>query len=262
MGVITKITLKEVQTLFPNFKITSIQETTNGVMDTTYILDKYILKKYERKIRKKIIADTKLLKTLQKAELNVPSLVAQNEEWYLYEKLPGNIPKTIKLFHIQELARFLAKMHTVTQNIHSTFTLLENYNLADILKLNKTKFYFYYKQLQSLKSYTMKTDGFIHGDIFKDNTLFQEKKLAVFDFIDGGNGSFTFDAAVVLLSFNHSKHELYTSLFLSTYNQHAPKKIQLKSLKIEISNAAKLYGLLRLQRDKNPNKVKLLAKFW
>ena len=262
MGIQTHITLQEVQKLFPAFEIKSLQETTAGVMDTTYILDKYILKKYERNIQKKVEEDTKILHILKKNGLNVPSFVSKNGEWYLYEKLCGTMPKDISLFHIQSLARFLSKMHRVTQNIQSSASLLESYDILDILNETQTKFYSFYKKLQSLKTYTMKNDGFIHGDIFRDNTLFDGKKIAVFDFIDGANGSFTFDLGVALLSFNPHKRRLYTKLFINTYNQRAPKKVQLRDLETELSNAAKLYGLLRLQRDNNVKNAKLLEKFW
>ena len=50
MGVITKITLKQVNALFKNYNFTKLTPTSSGIIDTTYIIstDKksYILKKY------------------------------------------------------------------------------------------------------------------------------------------------------------------------------------------------------------------------
>ena len=262
MGVKTTITLQEAQRLFPAFRLENLQATDDGVMDTTYLLDNYILKRYERDILQKIDSDAYHLQTLHKAGLNVPTLLAQNKEWYLYKRLNGLLPKNIQLFHIQTLAQFMAKMHKVTQKMSGTSNFLENYSITTILMPIKKEYYFYYKKLSSLKNFTMRNDGFIHGDIFVDNTLFYNRKIAVFDFIDGGSGSFTFDIAVALLSFNPHKRRLYTNIFLNTYNQHAPKKIKLSALELEVTNAAKLYGLLRLDSSKNVKKAKLLEKFW
>jgi len=262
MGVKTHISLAELKKMFPSFSINSIKATKDGIIDTTYILNNFILKKYERDIKEKINRDTLLLKELQEHSLNVPSLKGQNGDWYLYKKLAGTTPKNIKLFHIQALARFIAKMHQVTQNIQTDENFLDNYPIDSLLTDIKKNFYFYYKKMHSLKNYSMANNGFIHGDLFTDNTLFCGKDIAVFDFIDGANGSFTFDIAVALFSFNPSKRRLYTNIFLNTYNQIAPHKISLKVLDMEQKNAAIFYGLLCLQRDKSTKKVKLLAKFW
>jgi homoserine kinase type II len=231
-------------------------------MDTTYILDNYILKKYEREIQQKIQTDKEVLTLLQKAALNVPTCVAQNNEWYLYEKLQGEMPKTLKLFHIQSLARFMAQMHKQTKKIQTKHLFLQNYEIKKLLKEIQKLHFFYFKKLHSLAKYSHQNDGFIHGDIFKDNTLFQGDKIAVFDFIDGGNGSFIFDVAVALLSFNPHNKRAFETLFLKTYNQFAPYKISQKKLHQEISNAAKLYSLLRIHTHNNTQKAKLLSSFW
>jgi len=262
MGVKTPITLKEAQVLFPSYSLISLTPTQDGVIDTTYILDEFILKHYERDIEQKIQADKKLLTLLKKTGLNVPLCVAQNGTWFLYEKLHGKEIKNTQLFHIQSLARFMAKMHRTTHQYHSKQIFLQQYDLNASLKSIKSDFYFYYKKLLSLRNYKQKNDGFIHGDIFKDNTLFDKEKIAVFDFIDGGNGSFIFDVAVALLAFNPSKRQLYTNVFLNTYNQTAPFKITLSKLHEEVSCGAKLYSLLRILTHKNTKEAKKLARFW
>ncbi|WP_457744636.1 phosphotransferase [Sulfurimonas sp.] len=262
MGVKTTITLLEAQKLFPSFKIVSLQATTDGVMDTTYILDNYVLKKYERDIQQKIQTDKKVLALLQRAALNVPTCVAQNKEWYLYEKLQGEMPKTLKLFHIQSLARFMSQMHKQTKKIQTKHLFLKNYEISELLKEIKQSHFFYFKKLHSLSNYSHPNDGFIHGDIFQDNTLFKKDKIAVFDFIDGGDGSFVFDIAVALLSFNPHNKKTFQTQFLKTYNQNAPYKISQKQLHQEISNAAKFYSLLRIHTHNNTHKAKLLSSFW
>lgn len=262
MGVQTHISLEQAQKLFSGFSLHNLQATVHGVMDTTYLLDNYVLKHYEREIDTKIQADKERLSHFVANGLNTPLHLDSASKWHLYSRLDGNVPKSIHYFHIQALARFVAKLHTLTYKREANNSFLEQYNLHDILDFTKKNHYIYYKKLQSLQNIEQREDGFIHGDIFKDNTLFEGEKLGIFDFIDGGMGAFSFDIAVILVSFNPKKRSSYIKLFLNTYNQKAPKKISLYDLEKQIKNASKLYGLLRIQKYKNPKKAKLLANLW
>jgi len=265
MGVKTTLTLTELQKLFPKYTFKTITPTKDGVMDTTYIVknskNEYILKKYERSIETKILFDAELLKELKRDGLNVPLLLTHNKEWYLYTKLKGTLPNTPSLKQITALGRFLAQFHTFTQKIKEQNNFIENYPLSILLQETKAKHYLYYKKLSSLTRYKQECDGFIHGDIFKDNTLFDGNKVAIFDFIDGGCGSFAFDLGVILLSFNPHKRRSYTMMLLKSYNQTAPKKIKLQELKKKIQIAAKLYALLRIHNHKKTQKAKELLSF-
>ena len=114
----------------------------------------------------------------------------------------------------------------------------------------------HYKQLCYLQKVALKSDGFIHGDLFKDNALFKDGKIAVFDFIDGANGNFLFDCAVALVGFK--RRELYINAFLRTYNQNAPYKIKKLDLKEMLPIASHFYALLRVAHYKNIKKAKEL----
>jgi len=262
MGVKSIISLEEVKRLFGDFECSSLTPTTDGVIDTTYLLDGYILKRYERDIQEKIEYDINLLKRLKESNLNVSLALSQSDGWYLYERLEGESPKNIKLFHIQSLARFMAKLHSKTYKQDCGSHFLESYDLDAILSFTKERYFVYFKSLESIKGYKMRSDGFIHGDVFRDNTLFHGSKIALFDFIDGGCGAFVFDIAVALMAFNPNKRYAHTKLFLKTYNQKAPKKIAEKELIESMRVAAKLYALLRIDNYKNITKAKELANFW
>lgn len=262
MGIKTVITLHQAQQLFPSFHFKELRESSNGVVDTTYILDKYILKFYERDIQKRISQDAELLRHLNQASLHVPLLLAHNEKWYLYTRLQGEAPKAIKLFHIQSLARFMAKLHKKTLSTSCDRIFLDQYKIETMLCFTKKNFFFFYKKLESLKVFQMNQEGFIHGDIFTDNTLFHKNKIAVFDFIDSGSGEFVFDLGVALSSFNPYQRKLYTKIFLNTYNQLAPKKISHKELLENIKIASQFYALLRIDKYKNTKKAKELANLW
>ncbi|MEN8302962.1 MAG: phosphotransferase [Campylobacterota bacterium] len=256
MGVKTQISLEEVKELFPAFNIQTLIPTSSGVMDTTYLSEEYILKKYEREID--VDSDIKLLKSLS-TSLSVGYYISQNRGWFLYKKLQGTQPKTIKTYHIQALARFLAKFHTQTQSMKCGSFFIDKYNLKETLYSVKQNYYFYYKRLQPLQNYKPKNDGFIHGDIFKDNTVFDRDKIGVFDFIDGGCGEFIFDMAVCLVAFDAKKHSLYfMNLFLNTYNQRAPKKIDRDELIKMMEIASAFYALLRIDKYKTTHKAREL----
>ena len=97
MGVITKVTLNEINTIFSKYDFIKLTPTTSGVIDTTYIVStstkNYILKKYERDIDLKIKYNNDLLNDLSFSGLNVPNFITQKNSWYLYEKLYGKEPK-------------------------------------------------------------------------------------------------------------------------------------------------------------------------
>jgi len=264
MGVKTPLSLTQAQKLFANYHITALQATKDGVMDTTYIAETnsgaYIIKKYERDITHKINFDAQLLERLSRSGLCVPKLLAQSGEWYLYTKLDGKSPKHITLAHMQKLGQTLAKMHSITDSIKTQKPFFENYPLKEILQQHKAKHFFYYKKLAPLQDTKLKNDGFIHGDIFKDNTLFDKSRLCIFDFIDGGSGSFAFELGVVLLSFNPHARRSFTRLLLQSYNQHVQKKLSLRELETHRKTAAKLYALLRMKHYQNTKRAKELVK--
>ncbi len=262
MGVQRELTLQEAQQLFCDFEIKSLSPTKDGVMDTTYLSKHYVLKYYEREMGEKILQDAERLEKLSQAQLNTPRYLAQSQGWHLYTRLQGQTPKSTQLYHIQSLARFMAKMHQETSQHHCSKLFLEQYQLKKTLTSLKKEFFYYYKKFQTLQDIKERNDGFIHGDIFCDNTLFEGKKIAVFDFIDGACGAFSFDIAVALVAFNPHKRHSFTQLFLNTYNQKAPKKIHKEELQAQIKIAAKLYALLRIQKHKTTTKAKQLANLW
>jgi Ser/Thr protein kinase RdoA (MazF antagonist) len=190
------------------------------------------------------------LKQFKSTGLNVPICLEENRSWFLYEKLKGDTPKNIKIYHIQELARFLAKLHKHTYKKGCKGDFIQNYEIKKLLNYTKANFFAHYKKLQTLKSYKPKNDGFIHGDLFKDNTVFHNKKIGVFDFIDSGTGGFGFECGVCMVGFG-VKSNFYINLFLNSYNQKAPKKLTKKELLYEMKVASRFYALLRINNHKN-----------
>ncbi len=255
MGIKTVLTCKEAKSLFTHYDIGSIYATKYGIMDTTYISKNYIIKKYERDIDEKIDFDINLLADLNRLGLNVSKYIAQKEGWYLYRRLKGEKPTHICSYHISSLARFLSMFHSYSVKKRGLDEVIDADEIDKLLSYVKSHFYFYYKKLSPIKEYKVKNDGIIHGDIFKDNTLFNGQKVAVFDFIDSGNGDFCFDMAVLLVGFEIKKHHRYKiELFLKVYNQHAPKKCTKKALLYAMDMAKYFYTLKRVYTNKKIQK--------
>ena len=265
MGVKTFITVNELNDIFTSYKFISLAPTTSGIIDTTYIAytkeKSYILKKYERDIPNKINEDIKLLHELKTAGLNVPVCLDNNGTWYIYEKLHGNQPKRIKNYHIQALGKFLAKLHKQTSKTKcNSNTTIEN-ETQEALKYTKIKYFSYYKKFEFLKKYTSKNDAIIHGDIFKDNTIFDKRKIGVIDFIDSFCGAFAYDGAVALVGFDVKLNNNYLiNLFLQSYNQHTLKKLNKEVILKNMKIAANFFALKRVYTYKNTQKAKELLR--
>ena len=254
MGVKTNITLTKLKHLFPSYDFLEIIPTTTGIMDTTYIINtqtnSYILKRYERDILVKILKSAKFLDELKCVGLNVSTLLEKRDRWYIYSKLKGQEPKQIKTFHIQALARFLSKMHNYTYKKSITNIFVKPKEIEKMLKAIKITKYSLYKKYTSLQKISFKNDGIIHGDIFKDNTVFDNSKIGVFDFSDIGDGSFAFDAGIALFGFGiNTKNTLLINLFLKGYNQLSIRKITIQELQNNIKLASKFYTLKRVYRN-------------
>jgi homoserine kinase type II len=263
MGVKSVVSLDEINSIFVSFNFIQLTPTTSGIIDTTYIVstcqNEYILKKYERDISAKIDEEIKLLSELKSVGLNVATCIEENFGWYLYEKLQGSQPKCVKSYHLQALARFLAKVHRHTHKRTCSSKFIEQNEIRKLLNYAKRNYFWYYKKVELLKNYNPKNDGLIHGDIFKDNTVFEGEKVGVFDFIDSSCGSFAFDVAVTLVGFESLKHTPYfLNLFVNSYNQHAPKKLKREDVAKEVKIASAFYALKRINGYKNTKKAKEL----
>ncbi len=265
MGVVTQITLSELNKLFPSYNFTKITPTTSGIVDTTYILynkkESYILKRYERDIAKKIAQDIALLYKLKSKGLNVPIHLDESHGWHIYTKLKGSSPTNVKSYHIQAVARFLAKMHKISAKTKCNSNARVEMEVIDELRYTKENYFSYYKKFEFLKYFTHKNNLLIHGDIFKDNTIFDGRKIGVIDFIDSFCATSAFDSAVALVGFDvRVRDEYFINIFLIAYNQHALKKLTKEEIKKEMRVASHFYALKRVAKYKNTLRAKELLR--
>jgi len=153
----------------------------------------------------------------------------------------------------------MAKMHRQTSKIKCESNVIIEDEVTESLNYVKANFFSYYKRFEFLKNFTHNHDAIIHGDIFKDNTIFNGKKIGVIDFIDSSCGTFAYDVAVALVGFDaREHHDYYINLFLKNYNQHAPKKLSKKLVKEKMKTAANFFALKRVHEYKNTKRAREL----
>lgn len=250
MGVITKIGIKEVQELFPSFSFIKLTLTTEGLIDTTYIVEdkckKYILKKYENKTELQIQTHLQLLKKLSLHNITVPQLISQSYPWFLYNYIDGEHPTQINYFNLQQIAICIKKIHKCTRAYSINKHIFDRINISNALHHQRKTSFYYYKKYLKLKKMDRSSDGIIHGDIFTQNIVISNNNIAIIDFIDAADGSFSFDLAVALSSLvKHPSRQHYIDYFLQVYNQTNHQKISKKTLLKKIQYAKLFYELLR-----------------
>jgi len=180
----------------------NLLETTDGVSHSVYLLDdKYVLKIVENDELDALQNEQKLLNELENSCVPILLDIIQQKEYTLafYTQLQGKTQYTPEQMHIEQIALFLKQFHSISKNLTSTNK--NNYS-SDRLKLLVEES----KNRQLIKYFNTinckpKKDGIIHGDLFCDNAKFKNETLSgVYDFIEACEGDFTFELAVVSIS--------------------------------------------------------------
>ena len=253
MGVKTPLSLQEAQELFEGIKIDSLKPTKNGLVDTTYLSKRYVIKKFE-KLNGNL--QKNLHDQISASGLNVPKHLRSNDGWHLFTRLEGKQITYARYYHIVALARFFKKLHSLRISYSKSFydaTVIEKE-----LRFAKRNFFYYYKKVQPLQSYRPQNECFIHGDLFLDNAVFDGSKIGVFDFGDSGYGQRTFDVGVALVAFGMERKRGVIKLFLQVYNQTNGKKLTQKALQEGMRYAKLYYALRRVAYYKSTKKAKQL----
>ena len=188
----------------------------------------------------------------------------------LYPFVEG-IPPGPSDYTCKEVGQALAQLHSITHNK----TVLENlrphesvgFGALEILKYTETSTcpqdfreafqYFFPDQLQSFLK-TPFEKGIIHGDLYYDNTLFNNNSLStVLDFEQAGRGEYLLDLGISLSGTCLEKGRIITPLvnsYLEGYEAIRPlNKTELKFLDHAIILGLLSISLWRIKRFKERN---------
>ena len=248
MGVKTTLSLETLQTLFLHHDFRQITPTREGIIDTTYFVssntETFILKRFEDANPEEVLQEQQLLRRLQQCGLKVSQHLESKKEWHLYTKLSGSMLKHPTPLQLQHLGKDIAKMHQCLQGTLGLQAMMTPQQRDQMLQQVKNKNYALYKSVSPLQTLELKAEVLVHGDLFRDNVLFEGNHVGIIDFIDAGSATRLFDLGVAALSFaSSSRAEL--GLFLKAYNQNTIQKISLPVLCSAIKDAARFYTLKR-----------------
>jgi homoserine kinase type II len=215
MGVKTVITLQDLPRAL---KITSLEASTDGVMDSVYFLNgARVLKIFETATAEAVEEELKLLSHCETLPLAKPMgemLSICGKPALVYARCLGKSLKSAEIDHIRQIGEFLRDFHTQTAaSEYTNERLFEKSRLEGMIrKSDMALFDTIFKKIVL----PLRNDGVIHGDLFLDNALFEGGKLScVIDFTQACNGDFLFDLAVVALSW--CDNETQTEALLESY---------------------------------------------
>lgn len=199
MGIKTAITQNDLPKKYQSFELI---ETQDGVNHSVYLLeDKYVLKLLENTSIEIIENEKKLLNALE--TLLVPKIVdifvTELYSMVFYTQVSGTSVPNPTIEHIKEIAHFLNNFHSISKHLHSSNRNIytSEYFEEMIKKANYSPLTNYFKSIDC----ELQNDGIIHGDLFYDNAKFINDTLSgVYDFVEASQGDFTFELAVVCIS--------------------------------------------------------------
>ncbi len=219
-----------------SIEIDHLQPIDQGISDSNYLLTdrrgvSYILKIYENKDILGIQAELYLLEHLYRMYFPVPRLYPtnigltyinlSNKYACLCEYIKGESGSVHNIYQLQELGSFVRRFHTMNRSFDSTsYTYFQN----EIFDLDLT--YFLNNKETSVIDETLghfNLYGWIHGDLFPDNTLFRKDKLiGVIDFGEARKGSYYFELGVIFLSWCVGKEidQKKIRAFMEIYNEY------------------------------------------
>jgi len=200
MGVKTVIKLAD---LPQSLDITSLEASTDGVMDSVYFLnDERVVKIFETAGEEAVEEELKLLSRCESLPIAKPMgemLRICGKPALIYRRCQGKSLKSAEIDEIREIGTFLREFHTLTATLESSNERL--FEKSRLVKMIEEANIDIFDTILKKIDLTLRNDGIIHGDLFLDNALFEGGRLScVIDFTQACNGDFLFDLAVTDLS--------------------------------------------------------------
>ncbi|QXR19205.1 homoserine kinase [Acinetobacter variabilis] len=279
MSVYTTLTLKEVQDFAASYglEVIDLIPIQGGIQNTNYFLvcenQQYVLTVFEDMDEQAAGELVPVLQHLGQAGLAVPVPLShsgkaihtlKNKPAQIAPRMMGEHPIPSTVAHVEAIAIAQAKMHVALKDFKLERAFVRDhaywYNVAQEIKpsLNAAdkvllgKLLGLYEALTAV--YPNRPRGFIHSDLFRDNTLFEGDQLkGILDFYELNKDEFLFDIAITLNDFctNYPEvtlNEEKANAFLKAYETIRPLTADEKScLELYLAMAAGRFWMMRLQ---------------
>lgn len=280
MSVYTTLTLKEVQDFAAPYglQVIDLIPIQGGIQNTNYFIvcenrQQYVLTIFEEMDEQGAGELVPVLEHLGQAGLAVPvPLSYQGKAIHTLKEKPAQIaprmegehPMPATLAQAEAIAVAQAKMHVALQDFplerafyrdHAYWRQVSrevkpNLNEADTMLLNSLLGL--YDALTAM--YPNRPKGFIHSDLFRDNTLFEGDTLkGILDFYELNKDELLFDIAITLNDFcteypDVTLNEARAVAFLNAYETVRPLTADEKAcLELYLAMAAGRFWMMRLQ---------------
>lgn len=280
MSVYTTLTLKEVQDFTAPYglNVADLIPIQGGIQNTNYFIvcengQQYVLTIFEEMDEQGAGELVPVLEHLGQAGLAVPvPLFYQGKAIHTLKGKPAQIaprmqgehPMPASLAQAQAIAVAQAKMHVALQDFplerafyrdHAYWRQVSrevkpSLNDADAMLLNNLLGV--YDALTAM--YPNRPKGFIHSDLFRDNTLFDGDELkGILDFYELNKDEWLFDIAITLNDFcteypSVTLNEDKAVAFLNAYESVRPLTADEKAcLELYLAMAAGRFWMMRLQ---------------
>lgn len=279
MSVYTTLTLKEVQDFAAPYglEVIDLIPIQGGIQNTNYFLvcenQQYVLTVFEDMDEQAAGELVPVLQHLGQAGLAVPVPLShsgkaihtlKNKPAQIAPRMMGEHPMPSTVAQAEAIAIAQAKMHVALKDFKLERAFVRDhaywYNVAQEIKpsLNAAdkvllgKLLGLYEALTAV--YPDRPRGFIHSDLFRDNTLFEGAQLkGILDFYELNKDEFLFDIAITLNDFctNYPEvtlNEEKANAFLKAYETVRPLTADEKScLELYLAMAAGRFWMMRLQ---------------
>ncbi len=280
MSVYTTLTLQEVQTFAAPYglEVVDLIPIQGGIQNTNYFLvgknaKQYVLTVFEEMDEQGAAELVPVLEHLAQQGLAVPVPLnyagkaihsLKDKPAQIAPRMMGEHPMPSTLEQAEAIAIAQAKMHVALQGFPLERAEYRNHdywlqvakelkptlNPADAILLSEVLGL--YDALTAV--YPNRPKGFIHSDLFRDNTLFNGNQLnGILDFYELNKDEFLFDIAITLNDFCTEYPEVHLNevkaqAFLAAYETVRPLTDDEKAcLEIYLAIAAARFWLMRLQ---------------
>ena len=280
MSVYTTLSLKEVQDFAAPYglEVIDLIPIQGGIQNTNYFIvcadqKQFVLTLFENMDEQGAGELVPVLEQLYQHGLPVPVplkchgqsiLNLKNKPAQIAPRMVGQHPMPSTLAQVEQVAIAQAKMHlalksfplerkeardhqywsSIAQQMKPTLNPADRMLLDNLLGL--------YSVLTSM--YPNRPTGFIHSDLFRDNTLFEDDQLkGILDFYEMNKDELLFDIAITLNDFcteypDVTLNEAKAHAFLTAYNSIRPMTEDEKScLELYLAMAAGRFWMMRLQ---------------